>query len=149
MFYRTLEFLVTLIRVYFGLVFGVLSFNSINFHLFGDLTITGEGLQILTYARHSWLLSSESFFSVSHLLCHGESVYNGHRRGPVTRTPITERLAVELPIIFFCDLGLSRLIFEHLIFCFRGQRSNRLHHRRGCSSWMLLGVHFTFIFSSN
>ena len=42
----------------------------------------------------------EFFFSVSHLLCHGESVYNGHRRGPVTRTPITERLAVELPIIF-------------------------------------------------
>ena len=30
-------------------------------------------LQILTYARHSWPLSSEGS-----LLCHGTSVYNGH-----------------------------------------------------------------------
>ena len=29
------------------------------FHLFGDVTITGEGLQILTYAWHLWPLSSE------------------------------------------------------------------------------------------
>ena len=36
------------------------------------------------------------FFSVSHLLWHGSSVYNGHLRGPVTLTPIAERLAVEL-----------------------------------------------------
>ena len=28
-------------------------------HLYGDVTITGEGLQSLTYARHSWPLSSE------------------------------------------------------------------------------------------
>lgn len=31
---------------------------SISVHLFGDATITGEGLQILTYARHSEQLSS-------------------------------------------------------------------------------------------
>ena len=29
------------------------------FHLFGDVTMTGEGLQILAYARHLWPLSSE------------------------------------------------------------------------------------------
>ena len=29
------------------------------FHSYGDVTITGEGLQILTYARHSWPMSSE------------------------------------------------------------------------------------------
>ena len=29
------------------------------YHSYGDITITAEGLQILTYARHSWPLSSE------------------------------------------------------------------------------------------
>ena len=29
------------------------------FHSYGDITFTGEGLEILTYARHSWLLRSE------------------------------------------------------------------------------------------
>ena len=38
-----------------------------NFHsyMYEDVTITGEGLQILTYARHSWPLSSEDS-----LACH-------------------------------------------------------------------------------
>ena len=36
-----------------------------NFHSFGNVTIAGEGLQILTYARHLWLLSSEAS-----LACH-------------------------------------------------------------------------------
>ena len=36
-----------------------LSFHSIIFHSFGDLTIAGEGLLILTFARHVWPLSSE------------------------------------------------------------------------------------------
>ena len=44
---------------------------------------TGEGLQILTYARH------------------GASVYNGHLWGPVTLTPIAGRLAVELSLPVF------------------------------------------------
>ena len=39
------------------LVFG--SSHSRILHSFGDVTITGEGLQILTNARHSWPLSSE------------------------------------------------------------------------------------------
>ena len=29
------------------------------FYSCGDVTITGKGLQILTYARHSWTFSSE------------------------------------------------------------------------------------------
>ena len=37
-------------------------------------------------------------FSVPHLLWHGAPVYNGHLRGPVTLTPIAERLAVELSL---------------------------------------------------
>ena len=35
------------------------------FHSYGDVTIAGERLQILTFARHSWLLSSEGS-----LTCH-------------------------------------------------------------------------------
>ena len=31
-----------------------------------------------------------------HLLRHGPIVYNGHLRGPMTLTPVAERLAVEL-----------------------------------------------------
>ena len=36
-----------------------------NFHSYGDVTITCEGLQILTYGRHAWPLSSEGS-----LACH-------------------------------------------------------------------------------
>ena len=36
-----------------------LSFHSRIFHSYGEVTIAGEGLQILTYARYSWPLSSE------------------------------------------------------------------------------------------
>ena len=46
-------------------LFGVFSSNSIIFHSFGDIIIAGEGLQILTYARHSWPLISEGS-----LACH-------------------------------------------------------------------------------
>ena len=35
------------------------------FHSYGNVTIAGEGLQILTYARHTWSLSSEGS-----LTCH-------------------------------------------------------------------------------
>ena len=47
----------------------VWSFSSLSrtFHsfMYGDVTIADEGLQILTYARHSWPLSSEGS-----LACH-------------------------------------------------------------------------------
>ena len=36
-----------------------------NFHSYREVTITSEGLQMLTYPRHSWPLSSEGF-----LVCH-------------------------------------------------------------------------------
>ena len=54
-------------------------------------------LQILTYARHLWPLSSEGS-----LACHSYydtgHVYNGHLQEPVTLTPIAECLAVELSL---------------------------------------------------
>ena len=39
-----------------------------NFHLFGDVTLISERLQISTYARHSWLLCNEGSL-VSHIYC--------------------------------------------------------------------------------
>ena len=69
------------------------------------------------------------FFNVPHLLWNGASVYNGHLRGPVTLTPIAERLAVGLSLSDY-DLALSLLGFEHPIFHLQGERSNPLRHRR-------------------
>ena len=43
----------------FNCMFGIFSFHSRILHSFGDVTIIEEGQQILTYARHSWPLSSE------------------------------------------------------------------------------------------
>ena len=50
--------------------------------------MTGEGLQILTYARHLWSLSSEGS-----LACHTYRK-TGHLRGPLTLIPTADRLAV-------------------------------------------------------
>ena len=58
-------------------------------HSYGDVTITCEGLQILTYAQHFWPLSNEDS-----LECH-----------TISSWAITT---------YFYDLGLSRLGFEHL-----------------------------------
>ena len=55
MFYYTL----------FSLFVWSLSSHSRIFHSYGDVTIADEGLQILTYARHWWPLSSEAS-----LTCH-------------------------------------------------------------------------------
>ena len=41
------------------------------------------------------------FFNVPHLLWHGPTVYNGHLRGTVTLTSVTERLVVELSLPVF------------------------------------------------
>ena len=46
-------------------LFGFFSSHSRIFNSYGDVTIAGEGLQILTCARHSWQLSSEGS-----LACH-------------------------------------------------------------------------------
>ena len=44
---------------FFFIVVGGLSSHSRIFPSYGDVTITGEGLNILTYARHSLPLSRE------------------------------------------------------------------------------------------
>ena len=58
----------------------------------------------LTYARHSWPLSSNGFFSMP--LWHGAFVYNGHLRWHVTNTPGSVAVST-----YFYDLGVSRLGF--------------------------------------
>ena len=62
--------------------------------------MTGEGLQILTYTWHLWLLSSEGSFSEMTLI-NGCPVYNGHLLGPVTLKSIAQRLEVELSLHVF------------------------------------------------
>ena len=52
-----------------------------NFHSFGDVTIVGEGLQILTYAWQFWPLRSEVFFVLCHTYCG-----TGHPRTRDTHT---------------------------------------------------------------
>ena len=53
------------IRKSFSVFVWDLSYLSRIFHAYGDVTITVEGLHILTYARHSWPLSREGS-----LVCH-------------------------------------------------------------------------------
>ena len=90
------------------------------FHTYGDVTIAGEWLFILTYATKQW-----RFFTVPLLLCHVASVLNGHLREPVI---LTCCCAIDSGAMTTCyyDLGLLRLGFEHLTFHMQGERSNRL-----------------------
>ena len=50
-----------LINVFVSLFWGFLS-HSRTIQSYGDVTISCEGLQILTYARHSWPLRSQGFY---------------------------------------------------------------------------------------
>ena len=93
-----------------------------------DVTMTGEGLHILTYARHSWPLSSEGSLACHTLLWLEASIYNGHLRGPVTITYCRASGSGAVTTCFY-DVGLSRLGFENPTFRLRGQRSSSLRHR--------------------
>ena len=108
------------------------------FHSYEDVTITSEQL-------YSALMALEQcgFYSVPHLLWHRASVYNCHLGEPVILIPVAKRLAVELSLPVFYDLGLSRLGFEHPIFRMRGKRSNRLRHRDKKKITVDLHVHIS------
>ena len=56
-----------------------------------------------------------------HPLRHGVSVYNGHRRGPVTLKRIAKRLTVELPLLRSVAARIRTLRL-------RGEHSDLLHH---------------------
>ena len=54
-----------------------------------------------------WPMISEIFFSMPHTLWHGIYVYNGHCRGPVTLTTVTERLPVDLSLAVLTSRGVG------------------------------------------
>ena len=69
----------------FSCLFGVLRPTSRFFHSYKDVTITGEGLQILTCAGTygHWAVT---VYSVSHLRWHVASIHTGHTRTRDTHT---------------------------------------------------------------
>ena len=69
------------------------------FHLYGDVTIAPEDLQKFDICSAFMAIEQWGFLCEPHLLWHGASVYNGDLQGPVTLTPIAERLAVSLPVL--------------------------------------------------
>ena len=111
------------------------SSHSIIFHLFGDVTIAGEWLQMLTYARHLRPLSSEGSLAC-HAFC-DTWLYNSYLRGPVKHIPNAERLTVEQLLPVLTTKICSRLEFEHRL---RGERWNPLCHQRG-PHWLLTIFH--------
>ena len=96
------------IRLFFYLSIWRFSPQSRIFQSYGYVTITGEGIQILTNTRHSWPLNIEHWglISVPQLLWHEASVYNGTLRGTSILTPVVERLwlAMELSLPVFTNL---------------------------------------------
>ena len=66
------------------LVWGFSSHSRV-FYSFGEVSITSELLQIWTYTRHSWPLSSEGSLLCRTYCDMGQPfIYNGHLRGPMT-----------------------------------------------------------------
>ena len=95
----------------------VFSSHSRIFHSHGDFTIAAEELQILTFARHSWRLSSEGY-----LACHTYPVKMVTPEDALTYFRAFSSGAVTT---WFDDLRLSRLGFEHPTFRLR---ANALTH---------------------
>ena len=102
-------------------VFDITSQSRI-FHSSGDVTITGERLQILTYDGHLWPLLGAVLDW--HTYCNTGHPFLMVIRGPVTLAPVAERLAVELSLPVFTtyvcrdrgsipDLPHTRQTFYH------------------------------------
>ena len=67
------------------------------FHSFVEVTITGKGLQILTYARHLWPLRSEGSLTC-HTYCDTDRPFiTVISEGP-WHSPVAERLVVKLSL---------------------------------------------------
>ena len=107
-----------------------LSSPSRMFHSYGGIAITGEGLQILTYARHSWPLSSEGSLACHALLWHGHPFIMVVSEDPTHTHTSSWAFSTGSVTTCFYELGLAQLRFEHLNFRLRGQHSNPLRHSR-------------------
>ena len=100
------------------------------FSLIWRRTITSEGLQILTNARHLWSLSSDCSLAC-HTYCDTRHPFIMFIFKDLWHSHPCRTLDIGAVATCFYDLGLSRLGFEHLTFPLRGKRSNRLRHHRG------------------
>ena len=120
--------MIKLFCVWFFL-FGVFRYSRVFFHLFENVTIAGEGLQMLNNARLSWPLSSEcsleclTYRDTEHPFIMGitDDSWHSHLLSSVWQSSCH----------CFNDLSLSRLGFEHPTFRLWDERSNLVHHRRG------------------
>lgn len=74
------------------------SAHSRIFHSFGNVTTANFDLCSAFVA-----IEQVRFFRVPHIQWHGASVYKGYLRGPLTLTPNTDILAVELQLPVFND----------------------------------------------
>ena len=103
----------------------VWSFSSHSriFQSFGDITIAGEGLPILTYAQHLWPSSSSGWLAC-HTYCD-----TGHLFIMVIFEDPWHSHLMPSVCQWNCHY-LSRLGFEHPTFRLRGECSNPLRHRR-------------------
>ena len=99
--------------------------------LFGDVTIAGEGLQFLIYARHLQPLSSRVLYRAPPTVTRGIR-FLVYWQSPWTRDIHTYCRAFGSRTVTTCfnDLGLSLLGFEHPNLRLR-LRSNPLYHRCG------------------
>ena len=106
---------------------------------YGDVTIAGEGLHILTSVRHSWLFSSDGSLACYTYLDTGHPF--------ISEDPLHSHL---LPSVWlwschfkFYALRLSRLGFEHLTLRLRDEHFNPSRYQRGCNevSFKVLAQH--------
>ena len=98
------------------------------FHSYGNVTLTGEGLQIFTYVQHSCPLNSEGSL-VCHTYCD-----TGHQFIMVISKDLT------LPV-FTRYIGLLRLGFEHPTFASSLPCENYRHVR----TWHIYNTGKTYI----
>ena len=115
---------------------GGFSSQSRFFYSYGDATITGEGIQILTYTRHSRPLSSESSLAY-HTYCD-----TGHPFIMVISEDL-QHLHL-LPRFWnwncrYLFLRFESVVagFKHQTFSVQGLRSNLLLHRCGVHNFPL------------
>ena len=121
----------------FSLFIWGFSSHSRIFHSYGDVTITSEGLQLLTYAQHSWPLSSEGSLACHTTVTPGICLYWSSPRTRNTHT-LCQAFGSGAVTTCYYDLGLLRLGFKHPPFHLRGEHSNPLCHCCGEKTYLHL-----------
>ena len=108
----------------------ILNRSSESVHSHGDVTITAEGLHILTFAQHLWPFRFSSDGSIAcYTYC--DTGHTSKWSSPKTHDTHTYCRVFCGGAVTTCfnTLGLSRLEFGHPTFRLRGEHSNLLCHR--------------------